>query len=322
VSWCRFGELKIQMDPSPGAIGGQVGGSLELPLAFDSRHRFPVTLACLQRNRIDRSGDGDSYEERVIWQAEGLATASSSLRGTHLSFCFDVPNNLPASEPASKSYHYWRLTLKAEPPELRLNRQFELPVFPTGERAARAVPLSTDHPDIGVEQEVELDSVLIMQPVPGGVELDFPMFKHVGSNVTIVAMGLVFGGIGIGLWFAPNAPAFLAVLFILMGSTILVAGLYALFRSLRVRLDHDGITNRRYWLGIPAGSTYAPRSEVVRLCVKVTGRDDSNGKQTEFFAIEAHTAVGKKLAVAINIKGRPTAERALAKIAQASGYPI
>ena len=141
----RFGRVAVVLDPYPGSIGGQVAGSAELRLSYDSRHVFGVELSC---NRSYLFGSGDDRKRRTdpVWEARGYAYSSASSTGTRLDFCFEVPADLPPSEPHGEFYHFWELELSAALPGRDLYRACELPVFPTAERSSIQRGLCIEHP--------------------------------------------------------------------------------------------------------------------------------------------------------------------------------
>lgn len=319
LSWRRFGQLALVMDPFPGAIGGQVGGSLDLPLAYDAQQRFPVTLVCA-RSYETGSGKNRSRRESLIWQAQGLAYAEPGMSGTRLNFCFDVPANLPASEDYSNDYRLWRLSINADLPGVDLGRQFEIPVYPTGEKSFRPLRLSTEHPQAVAQREALIESVLEIQQIPGGVELFFPMLRNPSGPLWGVLFGLVFGGAGVGMYFAGDAPAILVWSFIPIGALILFFSIKALFGSLRVRLDREGLLSQRYWLGLPIGRDQVGSSDIKRLVIDVSYEQQTTKGHSQVCNIKAETHAGKKIPVAKNLKGRETAQQALEAIASLTGY--
>lgn len=132
----RFGVLQLQMDPHPGAIGGDVAGEIDLPLLHDPAIRFAMELQCLEVTRV-REGRA-TFDERILWQDRrafgGVATPEGL---TRVPFRFAVPDGLPASSPPGETFHRWVLLVGADLRGVDLERRFELPVFPTGERSRR-----------------------------------------------------------------------------------------------------------------------------------------------------------------------------------------
>ncbi|WP_331351840.1 DUF3592 domain-containing protein [Cellvibrio sp. UBA7671] len=135
LDWRRFGPLTLRLHPYPCLIGGQFGGTLELPLAYNNQQRFHVRLQCVH-SYATGSNKNRHLTETILWQAQGLADSqASALGGTALSLHFDIPDNLPASEPMSTDYRFWRLELAARLPGVNLRREFEIPMFATAEQA-------------------------------------------------------------------------------------------------------------------------------------------------------------------------------------------
>ena len=141
----RFGRVAVVLDPYPGSIGGQVAGSAELRLPYDSRHVFGVELSCM-RSYLYGPGQRRSRRTDPVWDARGFAYSSASSSGTRLDFCFEVPAGLPASEPNGEFYHFWKLELSAALPGRDFSRSCELPVFPTAERSSIQRGLCIEHP--------------------------------------------------------------------------------------------------------------------------------------------------------------------------------
>lgn len=260
-AWRRFGALVVVMDPFPGAIGGQVGGTIDLKLPYHSDYRFSVILSCIY-SYMSGSGKNRSRKEKLIWQTRGFAYSQAFNAGTRLNFCFDVPPDLPASEPRATQYHLWRLDVRADLPGADLRRDFELPVFPTAEISRFQERSSSDHPDAVAYRDSLIESVLDIRQIPGGVELFFPMLRHSGMKLGLFLFGGVFAGAAFAMTYADDAPLFMVLLFGGTGAAGMVAALYGLFNSLRVRLDQTGVMTQRRWLGLTLANRTVARTEV------------------------------------------------------------
>lgn len=136
LNWRRFGRVTLQMNPYPGAIGGQVGGSFSLPLTYDSKQVFKAVLSCTKHY----SANGES-QRQTIWEKEARAHTSAAANGTEVRVVFDVPSGLPESTAQGSDPEYsWLLKVSAELPSVDFNRIFEIPVFKVERIAAtRAV---------------------------------------------------------------------------------------------------------------------------------------------------------------------------------------
>lgn len=321
-SWRRFGQLHLLLDPYPGSLGGHVGGTLTLPLAYNSQQRFPVSLQCV-RSYETGSGKNRRRHETIIWQSNGLAHSKPApAGGTLLAICFDVPAELPASETYSNDYRFWRLNLNADLPGVDLQRQFEIPVFATAEPARTALPLSSQHLQLNDEREAQIEAVANIEQIPGGVRMHFPMLQGAGNNLLGLVIGVFFAGTGILMHFNSDAPAIMVWVFTLLGSIVTLICLKLLFTSLRVQLDHNGLISERYWLGIPIGRNQIPRAEISKLQIATSYSTQSSKGHQDVCKLIALTHDGKKILVAINLQGRDTAQLALESIGGLSGYAI
>lgn len=322
LSWRRFGQLTLTLDPYPGSIGGQVGGTLEVPVTYYSQQRFSVSLQCVHSYETG-SGKNRSRHENILWQASGLAhTQPSPTSGTLLAICFDVPADLPASEPHSRNYRFWRLDLNADLPGIDLHRQFEVPVFATAEKSPTNLPMSTEHPLLNDEHEALIESVANIEQIPGGVAMYFPMLHHWGNNLVGLVCGLFFFGAGLLMRSEANAPGIIVWAFTLIGGGIVFICLKWLFTSLRIQLDHNGLISQRYWLGIAIGRDQIPRAEIAKLQITAGLRGNGAKGYQELYKIHALTQSGKKVLIAMNLQGRATAQTALEAIGSLSGYKV
>ena len=321
LSWRRFGQLRLSLDPHPGCLGGQVGGTLNVPIGHNPQQRFPVNLQCV-RSYVTGSGKNRRRHESVIWQSHGLAHSQAVTEGSRLAICFNVPTGLPVSETYSDDYRFWRLELNADLPGVDLHRQFEIPVFATGEKCRSALPLSTNHPQLNDEREANIEAVANVQQIPGGVHMYYPMLQSAGNNLVGLVCGLFFAGAGVLMHFETDAPAIIVWAFTLIGGFIAFICLKWLFTSLHVQLDHNGLISERYWLGMLIGRDQIPRADIKKLHIDVSARGQSAKGYQEICKIFALTRDGKKILIAMNLKGRDTAQLALEAIGGLSGYGI
>ena len=142
----RFGLTPLVMDPFPGSLGGQVGGRIETNIDFDPGRNFGVSLTCVH-SRISGSGKNRSRSESVVWRGDGVCHTGQGPVGTALQFRFDIPSNLPASQPQKGgNYHLWRVRVSADLPGIDFDRGYEIPVFSTGEEKSGIEWGTESHP--------------------------------------------------------------------------------------------------------------------------------------------------------------------------------
>jgi Protein of unknown function (DUF3592) len=318
--WLRIGATPLTMDPYPGSIGGQVGGTIATNLPFQSGQRFPLVLSCVY-SYMSGSGKSRKCRERVEWSAEGYADVEPAGRGTRLSFRFDVPPALPTSELSDERYHFWRLNLRSEGGEVNLDRNFELPVFATAQNSAQLQVDSTAHPLAREEQDQHIDQVMSMEQTSDGLALEFPVGRNGALNGGMAAFGAFFFAAGV---FAGNmgAPLPMAAIFCLLGGGIALGGLYGLLNRLEVRLSQESIHTRRSLLGVVVRKTATACSEVRQLRIHRTGSTTSGNTQRVYFAVRAHRRDGKQITIAESLVGQGAADQVAEALAFYSGLHL
>ena len=251
--WRRFGNTPLTMDPFPGAIGGDVGGEIELSVPYEPALACEVTLGCLYSYETG-SGEDSSRQERVEWQDSGYAQVERTAQGMRLRFRFAVPAGLRASEEErGDDYNFWRLSIKAELPGGDLNRSFTIPVYATGESSSfqqldtgKAVPRGVP--------ELKAESLLPLRRNGTVRELYYPMLRQPWFALMFIVVGIVFAITGIILWGKAQHEGrglyFLGGMFTLMGSMVALGGFHAALSSLYVAWDGKQLLTVRCMLGI------------------------------------------------------------------------
>lgn len=134
MEWWRFGYTPLTLDPFPGAIGGDVGGQIEVQIPYAMGMICEVSLSAIH-SYVSGSGKNRSRSEDVKWQDSGYAQVEPAAGGVRLSFRFSVPEDLNPSQEESDSYHLWRLNIKLEQPGIDLDRSYTIPVYATAEKS-------------------------------------------------------------------------------------------------------------------------------------------------------------------------------------------
>ena len=314
--WRVIGAAPLTMDPYPGSIGGQVGGSIELNIPYGSQLRFPLSLNCLCLHE-DPGSDFDRTDNK--WQTEGFAHAEPSGAGTRLNFCFNVPANLPESEYKSKNYHMWQLNLKGHQAAVNIERNFNLPVFNTQEQSQYIHIDSGNNPQVQQESEARIQSVVTMTQIPGGIEL----FNHAGhlaaTKLAFTVFGLFFFVFGI-IASILSKTLMIPVIFVLIGAGISLGSFYSLLNTLQVRIGQQGLHTRRRLLGFIIGQHSIAAAEIKELHLHDGGSVNNGTEHKNFFSVKAHLRNGEKITIAKNLLGQATAALAAEKIARLSGF--
>jgi len=312
--WRRFGSVPVTLDPFPGAIGGHVGGTLDLALPFDSAACFNVTLTSLHRY-VSGSGKNRRQRETALWQESQSVGMRPGPRGTRLIFRFDVPAGLKesAAVPDNRSSHAWRLHVEADLEGVDFDRNYELPVYPTG-RLSVALPedalreistLRADSQAADVKQRLNLS-----YSASGAKQVYFPAGRNLGAAVSGVVIGLIFLAAGAFLLMRQN-EGFIGSIFAGMGALVALAMAYVGVNSLSVsRLGGDIVAVRRI-LGLAVRRKTMRAHEVVRATSKSTFQTQSGGKHTMHYSLYLHDQSGGKMTVGEGFRSQAEATAAL-----------
>ena len=322
--WRRFGASPLTLDPFPGAIGGHVGGRIELNLPFSSADSFQLTLTCL-RSRISGSGKNRRRSESATWQDRRLAYTEPSLNGTRLAFRFDVPDGLAAADAtkAGDAYTIWRLGLEADTAHGKVDRNWELPVYPTGESSR-----NIDERRLGEAESAQAradDSKLLerldLRHTPRGRSLYYPMGRYLGASIMGFLIGAVFAGAGVFLVLGEGA-LFMGGVFTLIGSAIALGSVYTSSNSLEVYQDGISLHTRRRVFGLTVKRRSMHRSAFRRFDTRTGLKAQSGGKYTIYYTIHAIGRTGESLTLGDGFRGLAEAKAAIRLIAKELGLPL
>ncbi|VAW72909.1 hypothetical protein MNBD_GAMMA15-409 [hydrothermal vent metagenome] len=303
LQWRRFGFTPLTMDPYPGSIAGQVGGHIRINCTYQPQQIFKITLACVY-SYISGSGKNRSRKEDAKWLDEGYARVNPGASSIDLSFCFDVPDNLPASDDKTQeSYHLWRLTLECEMEGVDLNRNFEIPVYQTGQQSAHISFKSSELLPAGVEK-ITAESLLPLQHTGSGKTLYYPMLRNPWSSIAGVAFGGIFSAVGVFLWQQAKTEGgmlyFMASVFGLIGFSVVLAGIYSAFNSLQIKLDGLSLHYRRRFLVFTLVDKTIPYTDITRIGSRQSSSRNTSGKHRIAYKIFA-LAGGKRYTLAESI---------------------
>ena len=330
----RFGIVRFEMDPYPGAIGGHVGGHIQVSrldyaTATASASKLLVRLECVY-SYISGSGKNRSRRESIKWAEEGAPHMEASFQGVRLSFHFNVPENLPQADvEQTGAYHFWRLSVRAEIPGVDLDRQFDIPVFNTGEKTrsirkdiSAQVAERKEQKSEAVRQSIEqgkfdiegLSHAMRISEYGGEISMAFPMFRNKVLTVFAAFFAGGFGfasyqmflmvlkggamGVFIGLFSVP---------FVLVAFLASLATVYLPFNNLRVRIARNEITVLRRLLVIPVFYRRLNVTDVSYLTIKSTGSTGQGIDKVGHFKVLAHDRNGKKVTLAEDLDGEAVA---------------
>lgn len=235
LDWRRFGRLKLTLDPYPGAIGGEIGGWLYVPVRPNKLGPLKASIVC-SRKTTALSGNKGSSSETTLWDQAATTRVEMSAHGSRISFLTQTRARLPDAEPGSGSHH-WRLHLNAT--HSRLNCRFDLPVFANGGRRTSRLPI--EPAALLVKPEQFPTEIVQVQRQAAGLELYYPSSRGGSFATPFMLIGLVFAAIGAGLGFAAGATAS-AVMFTPLGLLLFLIGLNQKLSTLRILIGPDTVS--------------------------------------------------------------------------------
>lgn len=308
----RFGAMPVYPDPPQGQLQGDIGGHVVLDRAVPPDAAFELALLCIH-STVTGSGKNRRRSERTLWQEAQTPWLDRSSSPPVLRFCFQPPEGLPATEPRSNDYRFWRLLLDAESDGTRIDRTYEMPVVAGNQRCSKPLPQPHIEKSAIRAQVAALESVsrqIEVQSLPDGVRLFSPAARHPKLRLGFSAFGAIFAGAAVfmvvvnGGWMA----WFMATVFGLIGFPLLAIPLYRLGCSLSAEIGNGTVRTRRFFLGYPLRSERI-RFDSVRQLELHSGMSTTSrkGRKTEYFNLRVN-AEGRKLVIAESIRGRPEAE--------------
>ena len=242
-----------------------------------------------------------------------MAHVSSGAKGSRLSFRFDLPQDLSEStaDPSDDSYYIWRLNLKADLPGVDIDRDYEIPVYATGESSAQLSEFSIRQAR-SAQNRIDVQVIEKLVEVSyeaGGRVMRFPMGRNLLSGFVGLIFGAIFSGVG---WYliSYEGHLFMGGVFGLVGLLIVISAFYFVLNSLEVAQEGGDIRTVRRILGIPVKRGQMRRAEFVRFKKIASSRTQSGKQQIIRYTISAVDSNGQELLVGEGFKGASQAAAA------------
>lgn len=331
--WRRYGVTELWLDPYPGAIGGHVGGVIDLTGArcVDGSIDFMITLECVHSYR-SRSGRKRTTHNEIRWQAQGRADVLQEDGGVKLAFRFDVPEQLPESERfAGDGYHFWQVRLASEQQGIALDRTFRIGVFPTGE-TSRHISADTSR-QIREEARQQLEEALIDPGIAAdlrakhGLTVEqrddwLRLYLHLGRQKSMALLALFVGGAFAGvMMFLPDqgfSSTLMRVVFGLFGIGLLALAAYLPFNTLDVRVNKREVRRIRTWLGLVVKRQRISPRDIRELEIDEGASSQVGNKTTIYYQLIGKGRFGK-FRLLESIPDRPLVEAVRQQVMVAAG---
>ena len=303
IAWRKFGKTVVVMDPAPGSIGGDFGGYLDTRIRWSPELKMNITLDC-QHLRTTGSGKNRSTKTSVVWQRQGIATLSPASAGTRCEFRFDIPDDLPQSEPASSNYHRWLLQLDCELPGVDFKRSFVVPVFRAAVPQRSSLDIQYVKDSSPLQQAPE--DIVRMRTTTQGLEFYYPWYRHLWMGIMTTVIGTVFVIVGYFVG-KQSGDILFPIAFGGMGGVCALIGLYVLGNTLTTTVSEQGIRTVRNIFGVRF-QRKATREDIQSLQRRIGSQMQTGSSMRVYYAIDAHTRDGRKITIADTLEGSRLAD--------------
>ena len=322
--WNRFGATPVVLDPFPGSIGGNVGGTIDIKLPFASTNKFVLTLTCIH-SYMSGSGDNRSRSESAKWQDETLAHTESTRLGTRAVFQFDVPTGWQESDATHEddSWYLWRLNIRADIPGTDLDRDYEIPVYATARqsRFISAHKIERSEAEEDAVYDGEIRKAVKVSNDGHGKRLSYPMGRNIVSNGAAILIGGTFAAVG---WYiaVEEGQRMFGVVFGGVGALVTIAAFYMMFKSLDVTLNSGTITSVRRVLGIPLRTRTMQSGDFHRFEVDNGMQAQGGGKHVMYFKVKAVDRSANELLLGDGFKSQSGVEAAKRFLSKELGLAV
>lgn len=321
LEWRALGATPVVLDPFPGSIGGHVGGTIDLRMPYDSKHRFMLTLSNIHVY-VSGSGDNRRSREDALWQEELVGHTESGPLGTRLSFRFDVPEGQVESDAdqSGDSFHIWRLNVRAELPSVTLDRDFNIPVYATatGSQHLADRQVASARAERDAMHAEAIRKLVRVSNVGVGKMLSYPIGQNPWANLAGIVIGSTFAGAG-GWMIVKEEMLPFGGIFALVGGLITLAALYMVFKSLDVTVEGNTIRSTRRILGIPVRRCELSRSSFRRFDLRESLKTQSGGKHVTYYKVVGIGRDEQTIVLGEGFRGQSQARAATAFLARELG---
>ncbi|MEM9622790.1 MAG: hypothetical protein AAF993_14145 [Pseudomonadota bacterium] len=325
----HYGVTELTLDPYPGSIGGQVGGTVTLPGSEHSKANYTATLMCIH-SYMRGSGKERKRREKVLWQTAGPIVAGHQGTDTQLQFRFNVPDDLPHSEPSGSAYHYWKLVIEGDQARIPYNRAFEIPVFATAEVSQY---ITVDSDQLAATQAQQQVSAALASPQVAqrlrertGLSLEvradwIRLYFHRGRQKMMSFVLLLCGVCFTAVYWLPGddfVTGLFRYVFGLVGLGMTLGGLYIPFNTLDVRINRNQVSRSRSWFGIRIKQQEIDPRQLRDIKITEGASTTSQNKHTVYYRLVGVGDFGE-FRFAESIDDRALLEALAAKIREFAG---
>jgi hypothetical protein len=124
-AWRYYGQVCLELRTNPAILGGKLRAGIRAATAFPADTRASLRLVCVQRSHTRSFVSG--YTQN-LWEA----SKESSINNGEVPVEFDLPADMPESDPeipSGQNWFTWDLLVTVKSAAATFSGQFQLPVF-------------------------------------------------------------------------------------------------------------------------------------------------------------------------------------------------
>ncbi|MGH1428682.1 MAG: hypothetical protein ACRBEE_12135 [Arenicella sp.] len=305
----QFGLMPLSLNPFPGSIGGQCGGSISTRLAHQSIKKSTVELQCV---RYYTSGD-DSREE-ILWNEHMAPAWKTTIDGQEMSFCFDLDSTLRAAQASEeRPYIAWAIFVEItlQDGSIIKHEYEDIPVFNTQTQSTLRDQQAHAKHSIKTAKmhDTSLDQIMPFKSMPdGSYHINYPAGRSLLGLVG-AAVGAIFIVSGLLI-----PDIIFNILFPLLGGLAFSAGVYSLVNSVDIHINPLEVHSKRYVFGFLASERKIPSYNIQEFITKKSISTSSSGKKIQYYDIYALSNDGQRALVVEGVKGMGQARSAIQRL--------
>jgi len=330
----RYGQTYFEFVTLPFSPGKRISGQIHLRLDTAAEHGIDLRLSCIRRI-VTGSGKQQSVSNVPLWQQQKNVPQASLMIGpvgTSIPVEFEIPEEAyETNHDVPRDQVLWMLHAQADVPGVNYSDDFEIPVFRSTAKAARA-SASADGadwvPEFGprfatgalVSDSLAVPApahpkVVVLTNTQGATEFYFPAFRNPGRTLFLLLFMAVWTAIVYFLAHS-NAPWVFAAVFGGFDLLLVYGCMQGLFGKARVVIGNGKLISRR---GMFSTGTAAeiPFSDIGSVHA-VAGVQNSNAWSASYM-IQLTTRSGRTLRLADSIADREEARWIVGQIEELAG---
>jgi len=309
-----IGPTPLFLDPLPGVIGGQVGGSFVV--GYQPQNKVVTIKLNCKRYVRDKNDEGSSIE--LVWQRATQAYVEQTSNGFRVKFLFDCPADLPSS---TDQEVFWEVCATGEvltkSTVIKFDRTWKIPV-----EKAESIPSTIRIPDYFVEDQNELTQkeaeedagdLVQFDEQSGFIEVSSQRERSSDDIFSEIMIGLSF--IAVGLLVISKGFPWFGSFAVVIGTLVFGVYLYGLGRSRNVKID---IESKALYMSQKMFGFVSDKREVdiidpSQFTIKKSSTIEEKKKLIDCYNIEIRDKGGKVIIVE-GIRGKDAADAVLNEI--------